>query len=197
MAGCNIIQLQTELANAQAQLAQAINERRNCVNDPNPPECFKLVAGTIRRLQQQVSDLQEQLNQCTLIIGSWLSNVDFPDGSQGSALFIRSWDSTNLVLDLTIRPFGPKLGSLEPPQPIVQATYDPSAPVPHDQIVIAMGNPPGPVTGVYSGRIASQFPVPAIVGTFVPENSNLGFVHWNASKGTIPPPPGFPFAEGH
>lgn len=45
MAGCNIGQLQIELANAQAELAQALNERRNCVNDQDPAECFKLVAG--------------------------------------------------------------------------------------------------------------------------------------------------------
>jgi hypothetical protein len=195
MAGCNIAQLKIELANAQAELAQARNE--NCADDPNPPECFKLRAGTVRGLQQQVSDLQEQLNQCTLLLGSWISGVDFPDGGQGSWLFIRSWDSTNLVLDLTIRPFGPKLGSFGPPQPIVQATYDPSAPAPHDQILIAIGNSPGPVTGLYSGRIASQFPTPTIVGTFVPEGSTLGFVPWNASKGMVhvPPPLLFPFAE--
>ncbi len=195
MAGCNTIQLKIDLANAQAELAQARKE--DCADDPNPPECFKLRARTLMTLQQQVLDLQEQLSQCTLIIGSWISGVDFPDGSQGSELFIRSWDSANLVLDLTIRPFGPKLGSFGPPQPIVQATYDPSAPAPHDQILIAMGNSPGPVTGLYSGRIASQFPTPTIVGTFVPEGSTLGFVPWSASKGMIhfPSPPLLPFAE--
>jgi hypothetical protein len=197
MAGCNIVQLQIELANAQAELAQALNERRNCVNDPDPPECFKLLAGTITTLQQQISDLQEQLNQCTLIMGSWISGVDFPDGGQGSLLSIRSWDSTNLVLDLIVRPFGPRLGTFGPPQPVVQATYVPSAPAPHDQISISMGTPPGPVTGFYSGRVTSQFPTPTIVGTFTPEDSSIGPVPWNASKGIIHAPPGllFPFAE--
>lgn len=154
------------------------------------------LAGTISRLQQQVSNLQEQLNQCTLIIGSWISGVDFPDGGQGSGLFIRSWDSTNLLLDLTVRPFGPKVGSFEPPQPVVQATYDPSVPTPHDQILISMGNSPA-VSGLYSGRVASQFPTPTIVGTFVPEDSIVGSVPWNASKGMVhvPPPLLFPFAE--
>src|SRR5258708_3919956 len=113
MTGCDIPQLKAELVSMQAELAQVRKE--DCADDPNPPECWKLRGGSIITLQKQIWDLQEQINQCVLVTGFWLSLIDFPDGRKVSQLFIGSWDSSNLMLDLTIRPFvGPKSGSLGP-----------------------------------------------------------------------------------